>query len=109
MLFRSPQCNGQAEASNKTILDGIRKRLDKAKGRWVEELSLVLWAYRTTSWRSTSETPFSLAYGTEAVIPLETGIPTIRTSLVEQGGNHAALEVQQDLAEERRERALVRL
>ena len=43
------------------------------------------------------------------MIPLETGIPTIRTSLVEQGGNHAALEVQLDLAEERRERALVRL
>ena len=37
-----PQCNGQAEASNKTILDAIKKRLDKAKGRWVEELPLVL-------------------------------------------------------------------
>ena len=37
-----PQCNGQSEASNKTILDRIKKRLDKAKGRWVEELPLVL-------------------------------------------------------------------
>lgn len=33
-----PQSNGQAEASNKTILDGIKKRLDKAKGKWPDEL-----------------------------------------------------------------------
>ena len=80
-----PQCNGQAEASNKTILDGIKKRLDKSKGRWVEELPLVLWTYRTTPQRSIGETLFSLADGTEAVIPLEAGIPTICTSVVEQG------------------------
>jgi transposase InsO family protein len=28
-----PQSNGQAEASNKTVLDGIKKRLEDAKGR----------------------------------------------------------------------------
>ena len=32
-----PESNGQAEASNKTVLDGIKKRLEDAKGRWVEE------------------------------------------------------------------------
>jgi transposase InsO family protein len=37
-----PYSNGQAEASNKTILDGIKKRLEDAKGRWVEELPNVL-------------------------------------------------------------------
>ena len=37
-----PQSNGQAEASNKTILGGIKKRLEAAKGRWVEELPSVL-------------------------------------------------------------------
>ena len=37
-----PQSNGQAEISNKTILDGIKKRLEDVKGRWVEELSSVL-------------------------------------------------------------------
>jgi hypothetical protein len=82
-----PQCNGQAEASNKTILGGIKKRLEKAKGKWVEELPLVLWAYRTTPRRSTGVTPYSLAYGTEAVIPLEVGIPTLRTEVMELGGN----------------------
>jgi transposase InsO family protein len=58
-----PLSNGQAEASNKTVLDGIKKRLEDAKGRWVEELPNVLWTFRTTPRRSTGETPFSLAYG----------------------------------------------
>ena len=72
-----PQSNGQAEASNKVILDGIKKRLEKAKGKWVEELPQVLWAFRTTPRRSTGETPYSLAFGLEAIIPLETKIPKI--------------------------------
>ena len=37
-----PQRNGQAEAVNKVIVSGLKKRLDDAKGKWVEELSHVL-------------------------------------------------------------------
>ena len=44
-----PQCNGQAEATNKKIMNGIKKRLEKAEGKWVEELPNILWAYRITS------------------------------------------------------------
>ena len=46
---RYPQSNGQAEASNKTLLTALKKRLDSAKGKWIEELPEVLWAYRITS------------------------------------------------------------
>jgi transposase InsO family protein len=56
-----PQANGQAEVSNKVILDGVKKRLEEAKGKWVEELPSVIWTHRTTRRRSTSETPFALA------------------------------------------------
>ena len=45
---RYPQSNGQAEATKKTLLSVLKKRLEKAKGKWVEELPSVLWAYRTT-------------------------------------------------------------
>ncbi|XP_028100374.1 uncharacterized protein LOC114299736 [Camellia sinensis] len=38
-----PQSNGQAKASNKNILDGLKKRLEKAKGKWAEKLPNVLW------------------------------------------------------------------
>ena len=54
-----PQSNGQAEAVNKAILNGLKRRLDSAKGNWVEELLNFLWAYQTTPHRSTGETSFS--------------------------------------------------
>ena len=65
-----PQGNGQAKAINKLIVSGLKKRLDDVKGKWVEELPHVLWTYRTTPHRSTRETPFSMTYGAETVIPL---------------------------------------
>ena len=65
---------------NKVILSGLKKRLDDAKGKWVEELPHVLWTYRTTPRRSTRETPFSMTYGAEAVILLEFGFSTTRIS-----------------------------
>ena len=40
-----PQSNGQAEATNKAIVNGLKKRLDGAKARWAEELPNVLWTY----------------------------------------------------------------
>ena len=74
-----PQGNGQAEVINKVIVSGLKKMLDDAKGRWVEELPHVLWTYRTTPRRSTREISFLMSYGAEAVIPIETGFPTLRT------------------------------
>ena len=37
-----PQRNGQAEAVNKVIVNRLKKRLDDAKGKWVEKLPHVL-------------------------------------------------------------------
>ena len=37
-----PQGNEQVEAVNKVIVNGLKKRLDDAKGKWVEELPHVL-------------------------------------------------------------------
>ncbi|XP_038719811.1 uncharacterized protein LOC120012457 [Tripterygium wilfordii] len=68
---RHPQSNGQSEATNKTIVSTLNKRLENTKGAWADELPGVLWSYRTTVRTSTNETPFSLTYGTEAVLPVE--------------------------------------
>ncbi|XP_024013993.1 uncharacterized protein LOC112088072 [Eutrema salsugineum] len=68
---RYPQANGQAEAANKTILDGLKKKLDAKKGQWVDELEGVLWSHQTTPSRATGETLFALVYGTECVISPE--------------------------------------
>ena len=104
-----PQGNGQAEAVNKVILSGLKKRLDEAKGRWVEELPHVLWTYRTTPRRSTGETPFSMTYGVEAVIPSETGFPTMRTSSFNPKDNDENLARDLNLIDEKREKAMVQL
>ncbi|XP_075636650.1 uncharacterized protein LOC142608876 [Castanea sativa] len=103
------QGNGQAEAVNKVIVNGLKKRLDDAKGKWVEELSHILWTYRTTPCRSIGETPFSMTYGAEAVIPLETGFPTLKTSSFTPSNNDGLLERSLDLVDERRENVMVQL
>ena len=87
-----PQGNGQAEAVNKIIASGLKKRLENAKGKWVEELPHVLWTYRTTPYRSIGETPFSMTYGTKVVIPFETGFPMLRLSAFTFNGNGELLE-----------------
>jgi hypothetical protein len=75
-----PQANRLAEVANKVILRGIRRRLDEAKTSWAKELHTVLWAYRATPHSTTSESPFRLTYGTEAVIPTELNELTWQTS-----------------------------
>ena len=102
-----PQANGQAEVSNKVILDGIKKRLEEAKGKWVEELPSILRTHRTTHRRLTGETPFALAYGVEAVIPLEVGLPTIRTTEFDAEQNENNLRKDLNLIEERRDLAAI--
>ena len=75
----------------------------------MEELLHVLWTYRTTPCRSTGETPFSLTYGAEAVIPLETGFPMTRTNSFNPKDNDEQLTRNLDLIEEKREDAMVQL
>ena len=81
-------------------MNELKKRLDEAKGKWVEELPHVYWSYRTTPHRSTGETPYSMTYGSEAMILLETGFPTLRTSLFTLDNNDQLLERSLDLVDE---------
>ncbi|GJV01425.1 hypothetical protein Tco_1334994 [Tanacetum coccineum] len=54
---------------------------------------------------SNGETPFSLTYGTEAVIPAEIGMLTLRTAKIDQAKNNEALGINLDLIEEKMEQA----
>ena len=75
----------------------------------MEELPYVLRSYRTTPRRSTGETPFSMTYGAEVVIPLETRFLMLRTSLFALNSIDNLLEKSLDLVEERRENVIVQL
>ena len=50
-----------------------------------------------------------MTYRAEAVIPLETNFPTLKTSSFYLSNNNDLLEKSLDLIEERRERAMVQL
>ena len=53
--------------------------------------------------------PFSMTYGVETVIPLESGFITLRTSSFTPSNNDGLLGKSLDLIEERRENAMVQL
>ncbi|GJZ59213.1 reverse transcriptase domain-containing protein [Tanacetum coccineum] len=99
---KHPQANGLVERANRSLGEGIKARLGKKNKNWLEEISHVLWAHRTMIKFSNRETPFSLTYGTKAVIPVEIGMPTLRTAEVDMIKNDEALEINLDLLEEKK-------
>ena len=76
-----PKSNRQAEVTIRTLKATLKTKLEDLKGKWVEYLPEILWAYRTTSKSATQETPFALAFGTEAVDPVEVGLKSPRIEL----------------------------
>nr|GEX21405.1 reverse transcriptase domain-containing protein [Tanacetum cinerariifolium] len=81
------QSNGLVERANRSLGEGIKSRPGKGNKNWVEELSHVLWVHRTMIKLSHGDIPFSITYGTEAVIPTEIGMPTYRTAAVDVVSN----------------------
>ncbi|XP_020676518.2 uncharacterized protein LOC110095352 [Dendrobium catenatum] len=73
-----PRANGLAEGFNKTLVQLRRKILVENKREWYEKLLEALWAYRTTYHTLTQCTPYALAFGVEAVLPLEVELPSLR-------------------------------
>ncbi|CAL9001594.1 unnamed protein product [Prunus brigantina] len=72
------QANGQAESSNKVIINIIRKMLEKNPKQWREKLSETLWAYRTSKREATGMTPYALTYGHDAILPMEIAVQSLR-------------------------------
>ncbi|XP_074355823.1 uncharacterized protein LOC141695480 [Apium graveolens] len=104
-----PKGNRQVEITNRTILCGLEKRLEESKKSWPDELPKVLWSYRTTSRARTGETPFKLAYGTEARLPMETGSPSHRVVNFDEISNIEGLKTNLKLLDEVRDRAVEKM
>ena len=101
-----PQSNGQAEVTIRTLKEALKTKLEDLKGKWAEYLPEVLWAYRTTRKSATQETPFALAFSTEAVAPVEIGLKSLRIELASLEQNEEALRLNLDLLDEKREQVL---
>ena len=101
-----PQGNGKVEAFNKIIVKILSKVVHEYATGWHEYLPLALWAYRTSRRTSTKHTPFSLVYGSEAVLPTEILVPTARLMLT---GDEEEIMVSRiadlEIIEERRQAA----
>jgi hypothetical protein len=65
------QANGQAEASNQSLIKLIKRKIDEFPRRWHEVLSEALWAYRFSCHGTIRTSPYHLVYGQEAVLPWE--------------------------------------
>ena len=74
----------------------------------MDELPGVLWAYRTTSWKPTGVSPFTLTYGMKAIIPIEIGMSTLRTE-VPGTANTEAISKDLDMVDELREAAAIHI
>ena len=107
-----PRSNGQAERANAEVLRGLRTKtfdkLRKSGRRWIDELPAVLWSIRTTPNRATSQTPFALVYGEEAVLPTELIYGSPRVLAYDELEQEQLCQDDATLLEEDRLRAAVR-
>jgi hypothetical protein len=77
-LLNSSPYYGQAEASNKTLVKLIKKKIEDNPRRWHEVSSEALWAHCISRHGATKVTPFELVYGQEAVLPVEVNLGAYR-------------------------------
>jgi len=96
------------ESVNRVLLRGLKRRLEKAKGSWAEEVPRIVWAYHTTEQSGTHETPFSLVYGCDAMIPVEIqeSSPRFQNFVAEESNEERRMNF--DLLDEVREEAWVK-
>jgi len=106
-MVEHPQKNGQVESANRVLLRGLKRRLEKAKGSWAEEVPRIVWAYHTTPQSTTRETPFSLVYGSDAMILVEIqeSSPRFQYFVAEESNDERKVNL--DLLDEVREEARI--
>ncbi|XP_059654615.1 uncharacterized protein LOC132301374 [Cornus florida] len=99
------QANKQVEASNKVILNILKKMIENYSKEWHHLLSEALWAYRNSKRLNTGATPYMLTYGHDVVLPMEMTIRSTRVAfqnkLTPADYNHAMLVELEDLNEVR--------
>lgn len=94
--------------TNRTILQGLKKRLDQAKRTRADDIPGLLWSYQTTSKSPTRKTLVILAFGTKAMIPIEVRIPSPRTLAFDEDPNSQGLQINLNLIKEARTSAEMR-
>lgn len=74
--------------------------MEASKRAWVDDLPGVLWSARTTTKEATVHSSFGLVYGSEAVLPIEVGIPFPQMTFYEFDKNEEEKLINLDLLSE---------
>jgi hypothetical protein len=98
------RANGQVERANSLILDGLNNRLynenNKKDGKWIDEISSVVWGLRTQPSKATGQSPFFLVCGSKAILSADVMWKSPRLELFEEGEADAARHLELDSTEE---------
>jgi hypothetical protein len=90
------RANSQVEHANGLILDGLKKRLydenSKKSGKWVDEISSVIWGLRTQPSKATGQSPFFLVYD----LPADVMWKSPRLEMFEEGKADIARHLELD-------------
>jgi hypothetical protein len=74
LIISSPfyaQANGQAKASNQSLIKLIKRKIDEHPRCWHDVLSKELWAHHISCHGATKTSTYHLVYGQEAILPWE--------------------------------------
>ena len=79
-----PQCNGQVESTNKTLVKVLKKIVKANKKDGDQKLESALWAFQTSYKVAIGMTPFKMTYGLEAIVPMEFLVTSLRLAVQEK-------------------------
>ena len=65
-----PQTDGLCERFNGTLKSLLRKKVNRDRDNWDEQIAAALLAYRSSVQATTGFSPFEMLYGREAILPL---------------------------------------
>jgi hypothetical protein len=100
-----PRANGQVKRANGLILDGLKKRLGandenrKKDGKWIDEISSVVWGLHTQPSKATGQSPFFLVYGSKAILLAYVMWKSPQQEMFEEGKTDTTRHLELDSAE----------
>eukprot|EP00253_Pinus_taeda_P024758 PITA_24758 len=90
--FLFEHANRAVEVFNKVLENALNKVYNSQRSDWDLRIPVVLWAYQMTYKKLTRKTPFRLAYGVEAIIPMEYIMPSLCIATLTGMTDRRALE-----------------
>ena len=86
-----PQCNGQCEHFNSTLISMIGTLTTEAKIKWQEHLATLVHAYNSSHSNTTGFSPFYLIYSRQPMLPIDVHFG-VRTPDIVSSTSHSYIQ-----------------